>query len=185
MLCPQPSGYDFKQHIITEEPIPSVNLWLLHYLPSQGLHLWFNVWWISTAASVIWFCVCVHTMATSAQGRESCVSCSALALLGESCQRAPISCPAVRAHPIKLLSPLKSPADPASGHERNGRTPTDHFIQDRIPMYIRIDIITRGSVDLKVKCHPHQALDEGSSALQKPFYKVNYINYQHLKTSNI
>lgn len=53
------------------------------------------------------------------------------------------------------------------------------------PTYTRIDIIKRGSVDLKVKCHPHQALDETSFALQKPFYEVNYINYQHLKTSNI
>lgn len=53
------------------------------------------------------------------------------------------------------------------------------------PKYIRIDIIKWGSVDLKVQCHPHQALDEGSFALQKPFYEVNYINYQHLKTSNI
>jgi len=53
------------------------------------------------------------------------------------------------------------------------------------PTYTRIDIIKRGSVDLKVKCHPHQALDEASFVLQKPFYEVNYINYQHLKTSNI
>lgn len=53
------------------------------------------------------------------------------------------------------------------------------------PAYSRIDVMERGSVDLRVKCHPHQALDEGTVALQKPFYEVNYINYRHLKTCNI
>lgn len=53
------------------------------------------------------------------------------------------------------------------------------------PTYTKTDVIKRGRVDLKVKCHPYQALDETSFALQKPFYEVNYINYQHLKTSNI
>lgn len=37
------------------------------------------------------------------------------------------------------------------------------------PAFIRADIIKRGRVDLKVKCHPQHALDEESFALQKPF----------------
>ena len=38
--------------------------------------------------------------------------------------------PAGCARPVKPHSWLEGPADPARGHKGNGRTPTDHFIQD-------------------------------------------------------
>lgn len=53
------------------------------------------------------------------------------------------------------------------------------------PKYIRIDIIKQGSVDRKVQCHPHQDPWWREVCFTEGFYEVNYINYQHLKTSNI
>lgn len=125
--------------------------------------------------------LCAHHGCHSTGGHRLCEPDGTSTGGSKSCHRAPTVC----AHPVKLHCWLKGPANPAREHEGNGRTPTDHFIQDWIPMYIRIDIMTQGSVDLKVKCHPHQAPDEGSSALQKPFHKVNYINYQHLSVLNL
>lgn len=179
MFCPQPSGYDFKRHIITlknqyRQLVPG------YYIISHPKGFTVIEHLMDKYRQVCHSVLCAHhgchSTGRSEQREPYCTGTAG----GKSCQRART----VHTRPIKPHRWLKGPADPARKHEGNGRTPTDHFIQDWIPMYIRIDIMKWDSVDLKVKCHPHQAPDKGSSALQKPFHKVNYINYQHLKTSN-
>lgn len=91
----------------------------------------------------------------------------------------------VHAPPVTQPSRLRGPADPEEGTREMAQLQQITLARTESPTYTRIGIIKRGSVDLKVQCHPHQALDGGSFALQKPFYEVNYINYQRLKTSNI
>lgn len=130
MLCPQPSGYDFKTHIITlkNQTHQLVSGYYIIYHPKGFTLIQYLMDKYRRACHLA-----VRTLPASAPGSMSCRSSTASTTRGESCQRNPVSCPAVCARPVKLHSWLEGPADPASRHQGNGRTPTDHFIQDSSP----------------------------------------------------